>query len=518
MLLGSRRIKAVCSPGGRRSAAARRGCAPPAAATPQARIFPPADHKPSNPRWLTAVASADPDDLPDPPRPPALDADAAGGAVEPGSAAAAELFVLDPSWTYLNHGSYGAALRAGLEAQEWHRQQLEAQPVLYIETSALAGVAKAVAQVARLVGASWRDVVPVVNATTGVNAAVASLPLRRGDLVLMTNATYPAVRSTLARAAARAGADLLEVLVPLGPELHDASAVEAAFASALALARASGRRVALAVVDHVLSFPPVVMPLERLCALLRAEGVPVAVDGAHALGSLAPRLDVPSLGCDFYVANAHKWLCTPKGVAFLWAAPARQTALLPPVTSHGCGLGFRGEFLWQGTGDPTAWLAVPACLEALERLGGAERLAARNHALVWDAAELLRTSWGVEEPPLGAPPGGGACAGMAAVRLPSPLLLPGGAGAGDSAGDGDGAARREVPATPEGAAALQAHLRARHRIEVPLVAVQGALWCRVSAQAYNTLEQFASLAGAVAALRPGQGGAGGAGGEAAGGG
>jgi hypothetical protein len=67
-----------------------------------------------------------------------------------------------------------------------------------------------------------------------------------------------------------------------------------------------------------------------------------------------------------------------------------------------------------------------------------------------------------------------------------------------------------VPATPEGAAALQAHLRARHRIEVPVVAVQGALWCRVSAQAYNTIGQYASLAGAVAALRP-RGGSGAAG-------
>jgi selenocysteine lyase/cysteine desulfurase len=31
------------------------------------------------------------------------------------------------------------------------------------------------------------------------------------------------------------------------------------------------------------------------------------VDGAHALGAFA-RLDVPSLGCDYYVSNAHKWL------------------------------------------------------------------------------------------------------------------------------------------------------------------------------------------------------------------
>ncbi len=36
-----------------------------------------------------------------------------------------------------------------------------------------------------------------------------------------------------------------------------------------------------------------------------------------------------------------------QGAAFLWAAPEQQAALLPLVTSHGAGLGFVGEFLWQ---------------------------------------------------------------------------------------------------------------------------------------------------------------------------
>lgn len=38
------------------------------------------------------------------------------------------------------------------------------------------------------------QVVPVPNATTAVNAVVRSMGLRQGDLVLITNATYPAVR------------------------------------------------------------------------------------------------------------------------------------------------------------------------------------------------------------------------------------------------------------------------------------------------------------------------------------
>jgi hypothetical protein len=202
--------------------------------------------------------------------------------------------------------------------------------VLNIETAALAGVAKAAARVAALVGADWRDVVPIVNATAGVNAVVGSVELRPGDLLMMTNATYPAVRprfgpavsvlsvcsparhpelcskrpllkpppihahprplpgpptinqvrSTLARAAARAGAALLEVVLPWDGVGSD-NVILSAFASALAEHHDGSsrggrrRRVRLAVLDHVISFPPVVMPVAKLCAMLGCVGLAV---------------------------------------------------------------------------------------------------------------------------------------------------------------------------------------------------------------------------------------------------
>lgn len=85
--------------------------------------------------------------------------------------------------------------------QAWYRQQLELEPVRFMETAGLAALVAAVADVAGFVGADWRDVVPVPNATTGVNAVLQSLQLRKGDLVLMTNATYAAVSVRLWQAA-----------------------------------------------------------------------------------------------------------------------------------------------------------------------------------------------------------------------------------------------------------------------------------------------------------------------------
>lgn len=81
-----------------------------------ARILPPCDYAPSNPKWLVAVADADPAALPPVPQAPVLDAfesatAAAGAPLELGGPEATALFALDPEWTYLNHGSYGAAFK-----------------------------------------------------------------------------------------------------------------------------------------------------------------------------------------------------------------------------------------------------------------------------------------------------------------------------------------------------------------------------------------------------------------------
>ncbi|KAL4444111.1 hypothetical protein ABPG75_011848 [Micractinium tetrahymenae] len=455
---------------------------------PWLRLLQPSEYSPSTPPWLAVAAAlaasssvplaadgrntwVDVATLPPPVRAAvtALREAAAAGRAEEllGTAAREQLFMLDPEWTYLNHGSYGAALRLAVEAQRYFQDRLEAQPVLFQEEEALGALRQAQLAVAALVGAEPRDVVFIANATTAVNAVLQSTPLGAGDLILLASTTYPAVRSAAARVAAQRGAALLEVEL-LSALAGPPEVVLGRFEAALQAGRG---RVKLAILDHIISLAPAHLPVAPLAALCRRHGAAVLVDGAHAVGAVP--LDIPALGCDYYTSNLHKWACTPKGAAFLWAARSRQCDLLPLVTSHGYGLGFQGEFLWSGTSDWSAVMAVPTALAVLQALEPAA--SAYRTALLRQAVALLLAAWGTRgalgvQAPL-------AC--MSAVEMP-PLS--------------------GQPPSAQFASAVQHALRERHRVEVPVACAGGRLWCRISCQLYNTLSDYQKLADAVLEL------------------
>ncbi|MGQ9369747.1 aminotransferase class V-fold PLP-dependent enzyme [Azospirillum sp. ST 5-10] len=375
-----------------------------------------------------------------------------------GEAAARGLWRLAPDVAYLNHGGFGATPAAVLEVQAALRERIEAAPGPFFAHEHPALLRAAAAAVAGWLGGRGEDLVFVDNATAAVNAVLRSFALERGDELLVTSTTYGAVRTAARFAAAAPGARVVEAVLPLAPS--GPQAVAAALEAALT------PRTRLAVIDHVVSETAQVLPVAELAARLRARGVAVLVDGAHAPGQVP--LDVAAVGADWYAANLHKWAFAPRSCGVLWAAPHRQDGLVPPVVSWGYGQGYTAAFDWMGTRDPTPWLAAPAGIAFHERLGGA-RLMAENRARVLAAARLLEEAWGVRAPVPEAM--------TAAMRL---VPLPG-----------------DAPATAEAAAALRRRLWEEARIEVPVLALGGRLWVRLSAQAYTTAADAGRLAAAV---------------------
>jgi isopenicillin-N epimerase len=362
-------------------------------------------------------------------------------------------WALDSSITFLNHGSFGATPRAVLEAQRGWRDRMEAQPVQVLARDLPALLAEARTLLGGFVGADPDDLAFVTNATGAVNAVVRSLRFEPGDELLTTDHEYNATINVLRHVAERDRARVVVARIPF-PTVGPDDVVDAILA-------ATTERTRLALLSHVTSPTALVFPVEWIVAALAERGVETLVDGAHAPGMLP--LDLDRLGAAWYTGNLHKWVCAPKGAAFLHARHDRQAGIRPNTISHGANavLGdsgghggstrYRAEFDWQGTLDPTPWLAVADALRFVGGLvdGGWPAIMARNHELTLQAQVRLAEVIGLDPARL-AP--GSMVGSMVALPLPSsgPLAM---AGAGSSPLDTD---------------PLQQVLLDQFRIEVPI--------------------------------------------------
>lgn len=272
---------------------------------------------------------------------------------------------LDLGLTFLNHGSFGLAPR---ELLQWRFQlltQIERDPVAFLSAELQPRLDRARQVLARLVGADAAQLAFVPSTTYGLNELLQRLELPQGSEVLLSDHGYNATANLVRFACEQRGWTLRLVPLPL-PLDHPDQVVQA-------FAEAWGPATRLLVVDHITSPSALVLPLQRLIGLARERGARILVDGAHGPGSLP--LQLQEWQPDAYVGNLHKWLCCPRGSAFLWVRDPWQETLRPLVVGHGAngplpaGVSrFHLEHDWLGTADPTPWLALP---EALQLLTGA---------------------------------------------------------------------------------------------------------------------------------------------------
>ena len=141
--------------------------------------------------------------------------------------------------------------------------------------------------------------------------------------------------------------------------------------------QAVGPRTRLAIVDHITAESALVFPLAEIAARLRARGVAVLADGAHAPGAIP--LDIPSLGVDWYVANLHKWAWVPRSSGILWAAPERQADLHPTVISWGARPGLHDGVRHAGDARSVARTSTAPAAIALFEEWGVEAIRRYNH-------------------------------------------------------------------------------------------------------------------------------------------
>lgn len=376
-----------------------------------------------------------------------------------------DLFLLQPDVVFLNHGSFGACPRPVFKAYQAWQLELERQPVEFLGRRFVTLMSEARKALSTFVGADADDLVYVPNATTGLNTVARSLPLGPGDEVLSTDHEYGALDHTWRFVCGKRGARYVRRSIPL-PVKSVEQVVQAIWSGVT-------ERTRVIFLSHITSPTAIILPVTELVRRARRAGIITVIDGAHAPGQIP--LDLPALGVDFYSGNAHKWMLSPKGAAFLYARREVQHLLEPLVVSWGWdpkkpgNSRFIDTHEYQGTKDIAAYLAVPV---AIRFMGEHDWPSVRRacHKLVRYARERITALTGLE-----------------AITPDDPAWF---------------AQMASFPLPPCDADALKQRLYEEYHIEIPICTWNGRQFVRISVQGYNTQADIDSLVEALAELLP----------------
>ena len=377
----------------------------------------------------------------------------------------------DSSRVFLNHGSFGACPDFVIDEQRKWQDLMEREPVKFFEELMPDLLLQSRKALGGFLSCSPEDLAFVSNATSGVNTVLRSLQFERGDEILVPNHAYQACRNSIDFVARRWGAKVVEVNIPFP--------IDGSETVTQLMKAACSDQTKLVMIDTVTSPTGLRMPFEELTEFFEGKGVEVLLDAAHGIGMIP--LNLEKLGASYVTSNCHKWLCAPKGTAFLYVRKDKQKKIQPLTISHGhtFPLGettrFRHEFDWTGTQDISGWCALPAVIEGMADLvdGGWEGIMQHNHELAIQGRDILCDRLGIEQP---CPNEMIAC--ISTIRLPGEILS------------------KEKMHEPD---PLHHILSEKYNIQVPVWTwpSPAGRYLRISAQLYNSIEQYEQLADAL---------------------
>jgi L-cysteine/cystine lyase len=254
---------------------------------------------------------------------PAL-AESPVGPATPWAEVAAQ-FDLDPAQLFFNPGTLGSCPRPVRQRVVDTLRQIDSAPTFEYWARCMPRYFDVLGKAARLLGAEDPASVTITHSTTeGMNIVARGLGLKPGDEVVTTTHEHPGGDAIFRHLERGAGVKVKRLAMPFAPP-EDQAIVEG-------IRRLVTPRTRLLMVSHVLYTNALIMPVEALGRLAKELGILYLVDGAHPPGQMP--VDVRAIGCDFYAASGHKWLCAPRGTGLLYVRPSVLDRLEPLLVSY----------------------------------------------------------------------------------------------------------------------------------------------------------------------------------------
>ena len=264
-------------------------------------------------------------------------------------------FILDRKTTFLNHGSFGACTKEVMNQYIEFQYELENQPVHFIEKEIPDLMTKSRKSLSKFLNVDSNDLILIDNPTTAINEIIRSLKLQPGDEIISTDHEYGAMDKAWEFITEKTGSVYKNIKLPFPIESNDDITST--------LVNNCSDKTKVLFISHITSPTAIIFPVKELCDFARKNNIITIIDGAHAPGHI--ELDIRNLNPDYYIGTCHKWLCTPKGVSFLYVDKEIQNKLDPLIIGWGWRdsetklSNFQSNHQWWGTRDMSSYFCIP---------------------------------------------------------------------------------------------------------------------------------------------------------------
>jgi selenocysteine lyase/cysteine desulfurase len=358
-----------------------------------------------------------------------------------------QAFTVDRSLVNLNNGGVSPSPAWVQEAMKRHLDYSNTAPP-YSMWKILEPQREAVRErLGREFGCDPEEVALTRNASEGLQICQFGFDLRPGDEVLTTNQDYPRMITTFLQRERREGIVLRQFSIPIPAE--DPDEIVSLFE------RNVTPKTKLILMCHMINITGQILPVREVVEMARSKGIPVIVDGAHALAHFD--FKISDLNCDYYATSLHKWLFAPHGTGLLYVRKDKIRELWPLMAATEKMDEDIRKFEEIGTHPAANYLAIAEALSFHQGIGGKRKQARLVYLRDYWAKRLLEHR---------------------RVRLHTSL----------KPGFACGIATVEIEGVEPGA--LDAWLWEKHRILATPIVHQEFRGIRVSPSVYTTLQEL----------------------------
>ena len=272
----------------------------------------------------------------------------------------AKAFTVDRTLVNLNNGGVSPAPSFVQEAMKRHLDYSNEAPT-YTMWRILEPQREGVrARMAREWGVDTEEIAFTRNASEGLQTCQFGYDLEPGDEVLTTTQDYGRMITTFKQRERREGIVMKQIRIPVPAE--DPAEVVRRFEEAIT------PRTRLILMCHMINLTGQILPVRDVVQMARNRGIPVVVDGAHALAHFSFKLS--DLDCDNYSSSLHKWLFAPHGTGLLYVRREKIPEIWPLMAAPEPMDGNIRKYEEIGTHPAANYLAIGEALTFHQGIGG----------------------------------------------------------------------------------------------------------------------------------------------------